>query len=102
MAIGAACRDTIWLKSLVEDVIPKIQTPLLLGDNKLSVHVSKDNSANKRTRHTDREFYYINEQLYKKNVDIEWIPGTQQLADTFTKSLGPLKFREARDSLGVK
>lgn len=101
MAIGAACRDTIWLKSLVQDVIPKIQTPLLLGDNKSSVYVSRDNAANKRTRHTDREFYYINKQLYKKNVDIEWIPGVQQLADTFTKALGPLKFREARDALGV-
>lgn len=44
MAIGAACHDTIWLKSLVQDVLPKISTPLILGDNKSSIHVSRDNT----------------------------------------------------------
>jgi hypothetical protein len=87
---------------LTKDIIPALPLPLLLGDNKSSVHVSTDNAANKRTRHADREFYYINKQLYKKKVDLTWIPGEQQLADTFTKALGPLKFKTARAQLGIQ
>lgn len=102
MAIGAACRDSVWLHSLISDILPRIERPLLLGDNTSLVHVSTDNTSNKRTRHTDREFYYINEQLHKKRVDLIWIPTAEQLGDVFTKILGPLKFRKAQDDLGVR
>lgn len=102
MAIGAACRDAVWLHSLISDILPRIARPLLLGDNTSSVHVSSDNASNKRTRHADREFYYINEQLHKKKVDLVWIPTDEQQGDVFTKVLGPLKFRNAQESLGVR
>ncbi|KAG0139568.1 hypothetical protein CROQUDRAFT_101362 [Cronartium quercuum f. sp. fusiforme G11] len=50
---------------------------------------------------TDWEFYYINEQLFKKKVALKWLPGTEQLADTFTKQIGPLKFKDTQRQLGV-
>ncbi|KAG0152517.1 hypothetical protein CROQUDRAFT_70732, partial [Cronartium quercuum f. sp. fusiforme G11] len=52
--------------------------------------------------HADREFYYINEQLHKKKVNLEWVPGQEQLADIFTKVIGPKKFNEGQEGLGIK
>lgn len=101
MAIGAACREAVWLHSLTQDVLPSVPPPTLLCDNTSAVHVSGDNSANKRTRHAEREYYYINEQLFKKKVNLKWIPANEQLADVLTKALGPLKFRTAQKQLGI-
>lgn len=100
-AIGAACRDSVWLHSLTTDILPDIACPLLLCDNSSSVHVSTDNAANKRTRHAEREFYYINEHLFKQRVDLKWIPAHEQVADILTKPLGPLKHEEARKLMSV-
>ncbi|KAG0139924.1 hypothetical protein CROQUDRAFT_100851 [Cronartium quercuum f. sp. fusiforme G11] len=45
--------------------------------------------------------FYINEQLYKKRAALEWVPGSEQLADMFTKPLGPQKHGEAIKQLGM-
>lgn len=45
MAIGAACRDAVWLHSLATDMLPDLPLPMLLCDNSSLVHVSRDNSA---------------------------------------------------------
>lgn len=63
--------------------------------------MSKENLANEWTRHAEREYYYINEQLFKKKVNIKWIPAERQAADIFTKPLGPTKHKEAVKMLGM-
>jgi hypothetical protein len=50
--------------------------------------VATDNSSNKRTRHTDQDFYITNESLFQKKTTLTWVPTKEQLADVFTKSLG--------------
>lgn len=54
--------------------------------------IAKDNTANKLTQHSDRESFYVNEQLNKKSLYIKWVPTAQQLANVMTKALGPLTF----------
>lgn len=99
MAIGAVCRDSVWLHSLTTDVLPDTQYPLSLCDNSSSVHVSTEDASNKRTRHAEQEFYYINKQIFKNCATLKWIPENQQVANIFTKPLGPLKHKEARKML---
>lgn len=101
MAIGAACRDSVWLHSLTTDILPDMKCPLLLCDNSSSVHVSSDNAANKRSRHAEHKFYYINEQLFKNRVGLKWTPASEQVADIPTKPLGPLKHEAARKLMNV-
>jgi hypothetical protein len=61
---------------------------ILFCDNQSAVHVATDDSSNKRTRHTDRDFYITNESLFQKKTTLTWVPTKDQLADIFTKSLG--------------
>jgi hypothetical protein len=68
-------------------------------DNQAAVRVATDDSSNKRTRHTDRDFYITNEALFKKLIELKWVPTAKQLADIFTKSLGPEIFARVRDNL---
>jgi hypothetical protein len=68
----------------------------LFCDNQSAVHVATDNSSNKRTRHTDRDFYITNESLFQKKTTLTWVPTKEQLADVFTRSLGNELFNGLR------
>lgn len=89
MALGTACRDAVWLRNLIEDITGEGNVIKMNCDNTSAIHVASDNSSNKRTRHTDREFYYINEQVYRGRVFLHWIDSKSQPADILTKPLGP-------------
>lgn len=89
MAMGTACRDAVWIRNLVEDLTGEGNVVNMFCDNTSAIHVARDNSSNKRTRHTDREFYYINEQVYKGIVFLNWIDTKAQKANILTKALGP-------------
>lgn len=89
MAMGTACRDAIWLNNLVEDVTGEGNIVNIHCDNTSAIHVARDNSSNRRTRHTDQEFYYINEQVYKGQIFLNWINTKSQRANILTKPLVP-------------
>jgi hypothetical protein len=101
MALGWAARHAVWLKELYFDMTKHVTTPTLMCNNDAAVKISKDNSANKRTRHTERECFYVNEQIYCRRLAIEWVPTQQQLADIMTKVLGPLPFKRILASLNM-
>ncbi|PLW37189.1 hypothetical protein PCASD_11149 [Puccinia coronata f. sp. avenae] len=101
MALGWAARHSVWLKELYFDMTEHVATPTLMCDNDAAVKISKDNSANKRTRHSQREVFYVNEQIHRRRLDIEWVPSQQQLADIMTKALGPLPFERILASLNM-
>jgi hypothetical protein len=56
-----AARHSVWLKELYFDMTKHVATPTLMCDNDAAVKISKDNSANKRTQHSEREVFYVNE-----------------------------------------
>lgn len=89
MVLGTACRDAIWLRNLVEYLTGVGNVVNMHCDNTSAIHVARNNSSNKRTRHTDREFYYINKQVYRGQVFLKWIYTKAQRADILTKALGP-------------
>jgi hypothetical protein len=71
-------------------------------DNNAAVKTSKDNSTNKRTQHScKRNCFYINKQIHRCCLDIEWVPSQQQLADIMTKALGPMPFERILASLNM-
>lgn len=99
MALGTVCRDAIWLRNLVEDLTGNANVVNMYCDNTSAIHVAKDNSLNKRTRHTDREFYHVNEQIYKGSISMNWIDTKSQKADILTKALGPAMHNQGMNHL---
>lgn len=87
VALSLAAMESVWLRNLIAP-FEKEMTPLILSDNKSAVKIAGDKSSMKRTRHIDREFHFINEQLCKNEASLQWISGSDQLADGFTKALG--------------
>jgi transposase InsO family protein len=96
MALGIATRQTLWVRHLLRDVLKKDYVGHLHCDNQSTVRVATDDASNKRTRHSDRDFYITNESLFQKKTTLTWVPTTEQLADVFTKCLSPDLFHRLR------
>jgi hypothetical protein len=97
MALGTATGQTLWVRHLLKDVLRKDFVGNLFSDNQSAVHMAIDNSSNKRTGHTDRDFYITNESLFQKKTTLTWVPTKDQLAGIFTKSFGADAFVTLRD-----
>ncbi len=80
---------------------------ILEMDNKRAVDLINSFSIGGRTRHIDIKQYFLRELKEAKQLIVNWIPGSENSADMFTKNLdGPLfkKYAEMlqRDALGGK
>ncbi|KAI7947795.1 hypothetical protein MJO28_009703 [Puccinia striiformis f. sp. tritici] len=96
MALGIGTRQVLWVRHLLADILKQDFTGLLHCDNQAAIRVSVDDSANKRVRHVDREFYLTNQSLYEKKTELIWVPTKEQLADIFTKALSRDPFESFR------
>ncbi|PLW45355.1 hypothetical protein PCASD_03061 [Puccinia coronata f. sp. avenae] len=80
---------------LIDMEIPK--TLEIYCDNKAG-----NNTSKKKTRYLTRAFYFVNDFVQHYNVKIKWTATLNQLADIFTKRLGPNKIKDAIPKVNLK
>jgi hypothetical protein len=72
---------------------------LLLQDNRSSMLLERNGkaSSSKRTRHINIRYFFITDRVNMKEVEIEWCPTKEMVADFMTKPLQGSHFRRLRD-----
>ena len=63
---------------------------------------SKNHVFHGQSKHIHRRFHFIRECVENEQVEVGHIPGSEQKADIFTKSLGRIKIKEMRYIIGVQ
>lgn len=81
--------------------IPLHNTPELYCDNLFAVYLTANPVFHARTKHFDIDHHYVRERVALGTLLVKHIPGTQQIADIFTKSLSYNSFSSLRFKLGV-
>jgi hypothetical protein len=75
---------------------------VIMEDNQPAIHIIEQGGCNsKRAKHYDVKVKYVVDLIMKKNVRIQKVKTTEQLADFLTKNLATPNFRRARDALMV-
>ena len=90
MALGHATKQLLWIRNLLCDLTGTNVCAKLFCNNQAAVRICSDNVSNKRTRHTDREFYITNQAFFRRQIDISWVSTKLQFADVLTKNLSPV------------
>lgn len=81
--------------------IPLPDTPELFCDNLSAVYLTANPAFHARTKHFDIDYHFVRERVALKALVVKHIPGTEQIADIFTKSLPYAAFTRLRVKLGV-
>ena len=66
VALSNASREAIFLKSLLYELNYPIDSPLIFGDNKPALEISKNPKDHSRIKHVDISYHFIRDQLIKE------------------------------------
>jgi hypothetical protein len=89
-----AAKHVVWLRQLLQDMGVRQKDPTTLWvDNQGAIAVIRNpDGHHKRTKHWDVKAKFTSEQMKEKNLTVEYVESDKNLADIFTKPLGPSKF----------
>jgi hypothetical protein len=88
IALSAASVKAIWLSEMLGGLLGPIK-PIMYCNNRAAVKIATNKASVVKAKNINREFHYTNELIQKGRMDLEWIAGVDQMADVFTKALGP-------------
>ena len=102
VALSIATQEVIWLRRLLSDLLVDMNTATkLLEDNKGAIDLSKNPKNHGRTKHIDVSYHFIRERILTKEIEVNYVPSSENLADVMTKPLPRVPFEKFRDELGV-
>ena len=104
IALSLASQQAIWTRRLVssiEDTPEDSAVPLLFGNNKALLQLSKEVFNISKIKHIDISFYQIVNKVKNGAIKLFWIPSEDMLADGFTKPLPRPAFEDKRARIGV-
>ncbi|WVZ58506.1 hypothetical protein U9M48_008777 [Paspalum notatum var. saurae] len=102
IAGAAATCQGVWPRRLLEETTGhSVAAPILRIDNNSAIELAKNPVLHSRSKHIDIKFHFIRDCVEKRQVILEQVGTSQQLADVFTKPLGKNKFEEMKNQVGM-
>jgi Reverse transcriptase (RNA-dependent DNA polymerase) len=91
----------LWTANFIRDQGYSVITSVLYQDNQSAMLLETNGrkSSTKRTRHMNIRYFYIKDNVDRKEIKIEYCATDKMLADFFTKALQGLKFCVMRDRI---
>jgi len=100
IAACSATQEAMWLKSVLEELGLGCPKPLLIAeDNKSTIEFADHPGHHRKTKHIQRRFHYVREQIQEGNIRLKYCKGEDNIADIFTKPLYPDDFCRHRSQL---
>ena len=98
----AACQ-AMWIKMLLEEMRICDSTKVkLLIDNKSAIDLAKHPVSHGRSKHIERRYHFLREQVNEDKLDVEHCRTEVQLADILTKPLKRVRFEELKELMGME
>jgi len=90
--------QVMWTRAFMRDIGMASATPTVVWqDNQSTIQVAINGAGHKgRTKHIDVRYYYITERINDKDIQLQWLPTGDMVADIFTKPLGGARFAKLR------
>lgn len=101
VAASEGAKQLIWNCRLMEELGVNLDKPTLYVDNASAIKLTKNPEFHKRSKHIEIRHYFVRECYQNGYFDVQHIEGKKQIADIFTKPLGPQRFMELRSASGV-
>jgi len=101
VAVDDMMPQVLWTKQFLEEQGFQVHPVKILQDNRSAMLLEENGkaSSSKRTRHIQIRYYFVTDQVAKKNVMIQHCPTKLMVADFFTKPLQGSPFHEFRKTI---
>ena len=92
----AAFSGSVMIK--IDQIIPME----IYCNNGAAILIASDNALKKKARYLSRAFYFINDFIRQYDIKIQWTLTHDQLANIFTKRLGPNIIEKAQHLINLE
>ena len=91
----------LWTKRFVEAQGHQVKANIVYQDNSsmMKLEMNGKESSGKRTRHFDIKFFYITDLIKRKEMEVQFCPTDEMIADYMTKLLVGSKFNKFRKAI---
>ena len=91
----------LWTKCFVEAQGHQVNANIVYQDNSsaMKLEMNGKESSGKRTRHFDIKFFYITDLIKRKEMEVQFCPTDEMVADYMTKPLVGSKFNKFRKAI---
>jgi hypothetical protein len=88
----------LWTRLFLQEQGYAVKDNVVFQDNQSAMLLENNGkmSSSKRTRHLEIRYFFVTDNIKRKNLRVEYCPTDDMLADFFTKPLQGAKFRRFR------
>lgn len=104
VALSETCKETIWLKRLLQFFDVKFEMPIIIWtDSQSCMNMITNERFSNRTKHIDVKFHYSKEMVVaRKEITLKYIETANNIADLFTKPLTSVRIRHLIKLAGMR
>ena len=100
VALSDSTSQIIWTRNFLEEQGFTMGPATVYQDNMSTIALVKNGKSNSdRTRHIAIRFFFISDRITSKEINVEYMPTGEMLADILTKPLQGALFVKLRDKL---
>ena len=94
-ALADTCSELVWLRWLLHDMGIQHTSPTSLScDNRSAIQIAHNDVFHERTKHIENDCHFVRHHVLQHTVQLIPVSSLDQVADIFTKSHQPQRFRD--------
>ena len=92
MALYSATQEAVWLRRLLSDMgCARGLATTIYEDNQGCIALARNPVFHARTKHIDIKYHFLREKVEEGDIELEYRPTDEMVADGLTKALGRVK-----------
>ncbi|RVW96129.1 Retrovirus-related Pol polyprotein from transposon RE2 [Vitis vinifera] len=100
--VAMASSLIIWIQYVLQELcLSSSSPPLLWCDNKSAAHLAANPVFHAKAKHIEMEVHFIRDHVLRKQLIIQYLPSSEQVADIFTKHISSSQFLSFITKLSV-
>jgi invasion protein IalB len=103
IAVEQCTKRVTWTRKLLKELLSGTQlVGELFSDNQSTIAVVSNNGNSQASPQMAKHARFVNELVMSGKMKTAYVPTNHNLADLFTKALGPSRFEQLRDQLCIE
>jgi hypothetical protein len=102
IALSTGARDAVWLRRFLNELeFPQGESTTIYVDNQSSIRLAKNPEMHNRSKHIDVRYHHVRDLVSSGEIELQYIPTTEQLADVLTKPLLKTLHQKMKNGLNM-
>jgi hypothetical protein len=98
-----AAKEVVWLRRLLSELGAGTNDPTIVHmDNQSAMTIARNPEFHDRTKHIEVRYHFLRQKVESEELELEYIPTGEQIADVLTKGLCREKHLKFSEGMGIR